>query len=285
MKLTTHLQHSSDGKIAFDDPLGEHAGLSASSVTTNNNHATARSSLHVSALVYLRGDRHHHATIRFSWKVLVVAYLIFDILHLSGPRRIRGTITPWLRTPRPGCYYGYSWSNNGLQVSTDMASKALLERESNTAVSDTVPVRYKIAPLEENGGPSANVDPSQQQIPPLDDEPASPLQHASKLLHDMNADVQLNYKNLEHISDIHNRNGAMSTPPPDGRHAKVPTSAGSSSSMAYSIREDPLRATRAVQEGAPVDESMLILYTLTAIPNYKLGLLCVPWTQLIPEPC
>lgn len=86
---------------------------------------------------------------------------------------------------------------------------------------------------EENGGPSANVDPSQQQIPPLDDEPASPLQHASKLLHDMNADVQLNYKNLEHMSDIHNRNGAMSTPPPDGRQ-RAPTSAGSSSSMGYS---------------------------------------------------
>ena len=86
---------------------------------------------------------------------------------------------------------------------------------------------------EENGGPSANVDPSQQQIPPLDDEPASPLQHASKLLHDMNADVQLNYKNLEHMSDIHNRNGAMSTPPPDGRQ-RAPTSAASSSSMGYS---------------------------------------------------
>ena len=113
-----------------------------------------------------------------------------------------------------------------------MASKALLKRKNYTAVSDTAPVRYKIAPLEENGGPSANVDPSQQQIPPLDVEPASPLQHASKLLHDMNADVQLNYKNLEHMPDIHNRNGAMSTPPPDGRHAKVPTSAGSSSSMA-----------------------------------------------------
>ena len=145
-------------------------------------------------------------------------------------------------------------------------------------------MRYKIAHSEENGGLSANVDPSQQQIPPLDDELASPLQHASKLLHEMNADVQLNYKNLEHISDIHNRNGAMSTPPPDGRHAKVPTSAGSSSSTGYSIREDPLRARRVVQGGTPADESMLILYTLTALPNYKIEQFCVPWTQLIPEP-
>ena len=88
----------------------------------------------------------------------------------------------------------------------------------------------------ENNAPPTNVDPAQQQqISPLEDEPASPLQHATKLLHDLNADVQLNYKNLEHISDLHNRNGVMSTPPPDGSrgHARAPTSAGSSSSMDY----------------------------------------------------
>lgn len=91
------------------------------------------------------------------------------------------------------------------------------------------------AHTEENNVPPANVDPAQQQISPLEDEPASPLQHATKLLHDLNADVQLNYKNLEHMSDLHNRNGAMSTPPPDGSrsHARPPTSAGSSSSMGY----------------------------------------------------
>lgn len=88
---------------------------------------------------------------------------------------------------------------------------------------------------EQNNAPPANVDSAQQQISPLEDEPASPLQHATKLLHDLSADVQLNYKNLEHMSDLHNRNGAMSTPPPDGSrgHARAPTSAGSSSSMAY----------------------------------------------------
>lgn len=91
------------------------------------------------------------------------------------------------------------------------------------------------AHTEQNNVPPANVDPAQQQISPLEDEPASPLQHATKLLHDLNADVQLNYKNLEHMSDLHNRNGAMSTPPPDGSrgHAMAPTSAGSSSSMDY----------------------------------------------------
>lgn len=85
---------------------------------------------------------------------------------------------------------------------------------------------------------SGNSDPAHQQISPLEDEPASPLQNASKLLSDLNADVQLNYKNLEHISDLHNRtNGAMSTPPPDigsrAGHPRQPTSAGSSSSMAF----------------------------------------------------
>ena len=91
----------------------------------------------------------------------------------------------------------------------------------------------------DDGNPTAaHVDPTHQQISPLDDEPASPLQNASKLLSDFNADAQLNYKNLEYMSDMHNRaNGSMSTPPPDSAsrsgHPRPPTSAGSSSSMAY----------------------------------------------------
>lgn len=91
----------------------------------------------------------------------------------------------------------------------------------------------------DDGNPTAaHVDPTHQQISPLDDEPASPLQNASKLLSDFNADAQLNYKNLEYMSDMHNRaNGSMSTPPPDSAprsgHPRAPTSAGSSSSMAY----------------------------------------------------
>lgn len=89
------------------------------------------------------------------------------------------------------------------------------------------------ANTEENTANPANVDSTQQHSSSLEDEPASPLQNASKLLHELNADVQLNYKNLENMSDLHNRNGATSTPPPDGprSHARAPTSAGSSSSM------------------------------------------------------
>lgn len=87
----------------------------------------------------------------------------------------------------------------------------------------------------ENGVPPSAAD---QQISPLDDEPASPLQNASKLLNDLNADVQLNYKNLEHMNELHNRTISISTPPPDSAaarngHPRPPTSAGSSSSMAY----------------------------------------------------
>ena len=80
----------------------------------------------------------------------------------------------------------------------------------------------------------------QQQLPPLDDEPASPLANASKLLSDFNADVQLNYKNLEHMNEIHNRHITMSTPPPDSAshsgnngNARPPPSATSSTSMGY----------------------------------------------------
>ena len=90
----------------------------------------------------------------------------------------------------------------------------------------------------ENQAPPTTVDQAQQQISPLDDEPASPLQNASKLLSDLNADAQLNYKNLEHMTEMHNRaNGAMSTPPPDSAsrsgHQRAPTSAGSSTTMSY----------------------------------------------------
>ncbi|KAL8938551.1 MAG: hypothetical protein Q9216_003837 [Gyalolechia sp. 2 TL-2023] len=89
-----------------------------------------------------------------------------------------------------------------------------------------------------NHVPPTDVEQTQQQISPLDDEPASPLQNASKLLNDLNADAQLNYKNLENMTEMQNRaNGAMSTPPPDSAsrasHQRAPTSAGSSTTMSY----------------------------------------------------
>lgn len=91
---------------------------------------------------------------------------------------------------------------------------------------------------EDGGAPAGSMDPAQQSISPCTDEPASPLQNASKLLSGLNADVQLNYKNLEYMSEMHNRtNGSMSTPPPDSGsrngHPRPTASAGSSTSMAY----------------------------------------------------
>lgn len=88
----------------------------------------------------------------------------------------------------------------------------------------------------ENHPPAANVDQAQQQISPLDDEPASPLQNASKLLSDLNADAQLNYKTLENMTEMHRTNGVMSTPPPDSASRnghRAPTSAGSSTTMSF----------------------------------------------------
>ncbi|KAI9696627.1 MAG: kinase-regulated stress-responsive transcription factor skn7 [Bogoriella megaspora] len=48
-----------------------------------------------------------------------------------------------------------------------------------------------------------------------DDVPASPLQHASKLLQETSADVMLNPRNLEHMNELAIRmNGTITTPPP-----------------------------------------------------------------------
>lgn len=90
---------------------------------------------------------------------------------------------------------------------------------------------------------TANVDQGQQQLSPLEDEPASPLQNASKLLNDLNADVQLNYKNLEQMSDLQRVNGSIATPPADSAsrngHPRAPTSARSSTSMPYAKLHHP----------------------------------------------
>jgi osomolarity two-component system, response regulator SKN7 len=92
-------------------------------------------------------------------------------------------------------------------------------------------------------GQNGNVDPQNpnQQVPLEDDAPASPLQHASKLLSETNADVMLNPRNLEHMNEITMRmNGTFTTPPPEFARSQnrpasrgAPASASSSSSMRY----------------------------------------------------
>ncbi|KAL1636624.1 kinase-regulated stress-responsive transcription factor skn7 [Diplodia intermedia] len=91
------------------------------------------------------------------------------------------------------------------------------------------------------GAQNGNMDPANQQMPSMEDDgPASPLQHASKLLSETNADVMLNPRNLEHMNELAMRmNGTLTTPPPDilrngtrpaSRNA-APHSASSSTSM------------------------------------------------------
>lgn len=73
------------------------------------------------------------------------------------------------------------------------------------------------------------------QLSQSDDLPATPLANASKILNDLHSDVQLNYRNLEHMNDMHNRTINISTPPPDSARAggRQPVSAGSSTSMQF----------------------------------------------------
>jgi osomolarity two-component system response regulator SKN7 len=80
--------------------------------------------------------------------------------------------------------------------------------------------------------------PNPEPVPQMDDAPASPLANAAKLLNEFNADVQLNYKNLEHMNEMHNRTLTITTPPPDRANGRAPGSAASSSSMAYAKLND-----------------------------------------------
>ncbi|KAF2640224.1 heat shock transcription factor 2 [Massarina eburnea CBS 473.64] len=86
----------------------------------------------------------------------------------------------------------------------------------------------------QNGAPAQNGNGEGQGQGQEDDIPASPLQHAAKLLSETNADVMLNPRNLEHMNEITMRmNGTLTTPPPDLiRNARPasrgPPSAGSS---------------------------------------------------------
>jgi osomolarity two-component system response regulator SKN7 len=71
------------------------------------------------------------------------------------------------------------------------------------------------APAGPNGT-STPVTDGQPLQPTEEDTPASPLQHASKLLNEVNADHMLNTRNLEQMNEQQMRmNAALTTPPPD----------------------------------------------------------------------
>lgn len=94
---------------------------------------------------------------------------------------------------------------------------------------------------------ASTVDTSNHQVGPLDDDvPASPLQHASKLLSETNADVILNPRNLESMNEASLRmNGTLTTPPPDMSNIRnggrpVSRSAPNSAASTSSIRMQEL---------------------------------------------
>lgn len=81
------------------------------------------------------------------------------------------------------------------------------------------------------------------QVAPMDDVPASPLQHASKLLNDMNAELQFSLTSLDSLNDPQKNPAVVSTPPLDSNNVarngtgtgtvRPTTSTGSNSTMAY----------------------------------------------------
>jgi osomolarity two-component system, response regulator SKN7 len=91
--------------------------------------------------------------------------------------------------------------------------------------------------------PNTSNSDSRSGPPVEEDAPASPLQHATKLLHEVNADHMLNTRNLEQMNEQQMRmNATLTTPPPDvtarngtrsSSRGAPPHSATSSTSMSY----------------------------------------------------
>lgn len=88
--------------------------------------------------------------------------------------------------------------------------------------------------------PSNAAAPTNGNVSLEDDAPASPLQRASKLLSDNNADNMLNSGKLEQLNEQHMRmNASLATPSPingvrsSSRGAAAPHSAGSSTTISY----------------------------------------------------
>lgn len=109
-----------------------------------------------------------------------------------------------------------------------------------------------------NGSPTPAAD-SRSAPPPDEDVPASPLQHASKLLSEVNADHMLNTRNLEQMNEQQLRHNAQVTTPPSdlalrngtrsSSRAEHPHSATSSTSAPYNDLDNmvyPIGATQGI---------------------------------------
>lgn len=107
-----------------------------------------------------------------------------------------------------------------------------------------------------------------------EDEPASPLQHAAKLLEEVNADQIINPRTLEHqMNEFTMRlNGALTTPPPDPRlvngirpaSRSQPHSSTSSASLRYNEVDNlvyPVGQTNGIDPTWP-DHAQNIPYAL-----------------------
>ena len=96
--------------------------------------------------------------------------------------------------------------------------------------------KANFAPPTDATQPSTTLTPTSQTMPPQEDDvSASPLQHAQKLLGDINADGNFNIAALEQLNN--NNNHHTATPPvgqePRGGQFRGPNSAASSGTMAY----------------------------------------------------
>ncbi|KAL5361350.1 HSF-type DNA-binding-domain-containing protein [Aspergillus floccosus] len=85
------------------------------------------------------------------------------------------------------------------------------------------------APFPAQGQGGSTLSPS--QVASMDDEPSSPLQHASKLLNDMNAEIQFNLTSLDTLGEGPKTAAVVSTPAPMDAAARngmvrPPTAAG-----------------------------------------------------------
>nr|OQO24589.1 hypothetical protein B0A51_09000 [Rachicladosporium sp. CCFEE 5018] len=106
-------------------------------------------------------------------------------------------------------------------------------------------VANPFAPVNKNGNGLLDTSNDSSAIPSSDDDvPASPLQHATKLLSEVNADHLLNSNKLEQLNEQHLRmNASINTPPPingtrSSSRGPAPHSATSSTSIGYGELEN-----------------------------------------------
>ncbi|ETN45485.1 uncharacterized protein HMPREF1541_09317 [Cyphellophora europaea CBS 101466] len=137
-------------------------------------------------------------------------------------------------------------SNQQLQVNNQMFIQELLRLQKTVVNHDRVmqdvmtflhsvdkqrrDSKSLFAPAVSDGQPT-NLTPTSQNLPVAEDEPASPLQHASKLLSDLNNEVPFNVSGLEQLNTAV---APAPVPAPGNQYRQGPNSATSSGSMGYS---------------------------------------------------